>query len=75
MMQENLDFKRFCIITGDINWNIRSNVLRIINDPENNRGKNIRVILLSSAAAEGIHFYGVRYIHILEPYWNYSRIK
>jgi hypothetical protein len=31
--------------------------------------------MISSAIAEGINFRNVRFVHIMEPYWNYSRLK
>jgi superfamily II DNA or RNA helicase len=37
-------------------------------------GEIIKVVLISQAGSEGLDFKGIRQVHILEPYWNFSRI-
>ena len=46
-----------------------------MNTKENKNGEIVRVIMGSSAAAEGINFKNIKYVHIMEPYWNYGRLK
>jgi superfamily II DNA or RNA helicase len=43
-------------------------------DLQHIKNKDIDVILITQAGAEGISLKGVRQVHILEPYWNYIRI-
>jgi hypothetical protein len=38
-------------------------------------GKNIKVVVTSPLAAEGIDFRFIRQVHILDPWWNMSRIE
>lgn len=52
-----------------------SQMLKVIKDPKNRDGSQVRVAVLSQIAAEGIDFRCVRQIHILEPWWNMSRME
>ena len=38
-------------------------------------GFNIQCVLITQAGSEGISLKGVRQVHILDPYWNYIRLK
>ena len=49
--------------------------MEIVKSSDNKYGDIIRVVLLSGSGAEGINFKNVRYVHLMEPFWNYSRIK
>lgn len=50
-------------------------LLQTFNTKENKYGKNVRVIIGSPAMKEGVSLKNVQHVHILEPYWNYSRIN
>jgi len=52
--------------TGDLNY---------ITTPENKDGKNVKVILITRAAAEGLDFKNIRQLHIMEPWYNMNRIE
>lgn len=41
----------------------------------NHTGQLCRVICITSAGAEGLSLKNVRAVHIMEPYWNYVRLK
>jgi len=41
----------------------------------NMHGHNIRVILISKAASEGLDFKFIRQVHILDPWYNLNRIE
>ena len=36
---------------------------------------NINTVLISKKSAEGISFKNINYVHIIEPFWNFSIIK
>jgi len=38
-------------------------------------GDIIQTIIISESGSEGIDLKNVQYVHIMEPYWNYVRIK
>lgn len=67
------DFYSYVEFTSDIDKTNRFNNVKIFNDPLNFNGKNIKITLLSPAGSEGIELANVRYMHILEPYWNTLR--
>jgi hypothetical protein len=52
-----------------------STMLSRVKSPKNRDGKEIKVILSSPIAAEGIDFRYIRQVHILDPWWNMSRIE
>jgi superfamily II DNA or RNA helicase len=49
--------------------------LSAVNSVENYDGSRIKVIIGTPMVSEGITFKNIRQIHILEPYWNSSRIE
>ncbi len=68
------NFKYFSIIKGDLSFDKRNSIQQIFNSPDNKLGDIIHILLISSAGAEGLDLKFIRTVHILEPYWNYSRI-
>lgn len=44
-------------------------------DRDNLYGSILKVLLVTSSAAEGINLKNVRQVHIIEPYWNPIRIE
>lgn len=52
-----------------------SSMLDAVKNRSNSTGKNVKVVVTSPLAAEGIDFRFVRQVHILDPWWNMSRIE
>ena len=52
-----------------------SAMLSVVKNRSNVTGKNIKVVVTSPLAAEGIDFRFIRQVHILDPWWNMSRIE
>lgn len=52
-----------------------SSMLSAVKNRANVSGKNIKVVVTSPLAAEGIDFRFIRQVHILDPWWNMSRIE
>jgi len=73
--QQNQHAKTFAMITGQTHTKDREEIVVQFNSNENKRGANISILLLSRAAAEGLDLRNVRYVHILEPFWSFSRIR
>lgn len=73
--EEGKPFLSYTEFHGDIDTQIRSRNLTDFNQDKNIDGSVIRVILISSAGAEGISLANVRQVHVLEPYWNEVRIE
>lgn len=66
--------KRYAVWTGDVKYESREEIKAVFNQQSNYNGSKIKIILGSPSTKEGISFFNVRQVHILEPYWNYSRI-
>lgn len=66
---------KFAIFSGEQDYEEREKVLQIYRSDENKRGDKLKVLMISSAGAEGLDLKNVRQIHIMEPYWNEIRIK
>ncbi len=65
----------FGIISGDVSAEHRAELVRVFNDPENHNGSILSLLLITSTGAEGLSLDRGRHIHIMEPYWNWSRIR
>jgi hypothetical protein len=66
--------KRFCIWTGDESQKIKDEIKCVFNNPNNFDGSKIKMMLGSPSIKEGVSLLRVKQVHILEPYWNLSRI-
>lgn len=66
---------RFAIWSGDESFKYKEEIKSIFNTKENINGKNIKIILGSPSIKEGVSLNSIRQVHILEPYWNFSRIE
>ena len=65
---------RFSLWTGDESQRMKEEIKKIFNKKENKDGSKIKIMLGSPSVKEGVSFKRVRQVHILEPYWNMSRI-
>ena len=67
---------KYAMITGDkrLSPSNVSEILASTND-ENKDGKMVKVILISMAGSEGVDLKFIRQVHILEPWYNMSRIE
>lgn len=69
-----IEGKKIAVFDGTITLKRKEKLLKEINDPKNKNGDYIKIIIGSPSVSEGISFKNIRQIHILEPYWNLSRI-
>jgi superfamily II DNA or RNA helicase len=67
--------KRYAIWSGDENTKEKDLIRETLNSKENEDGSQIKIILGSPAIKEGVSLLRIRQVHILEPYWNMSRIE
>jgi superfamily II DNA or RNA helicase len=65
---------RYASWTSDIKMQTREEIKAVFNQKANYNGSKLRIILLSPSGKEGLSLRNVRQIHILEPYWNWSRM-
>lgn len=66
--------KRYAVWSGDESINAKDEIKEIFNRSDNLYGNKLKIILGSPAIKEGISLKAVRTVHILEPYWNQSRL-
>ena len=69
------EFKSFIVFDESTSITKRERFKNIFNSEENKDGKFIRIIIGSPIISEGITLKCVRQVHILEPYWNMSKIN
>ena len=66
--------KRFAIWSGDEPQHIKDEIKYIFNQKSNEHGGNIKIMLGSPSIKEGVSLLRVQQVHIIEPYWNMSRM-
>jgi hypothetical protein len=68
---------KYCILTSDKKEIMGStsidNLIKVINNDNNIKGANIKVILITPVASEGLSFYNAREIHLIEPWYHFNR--
>jgi len=67
--------RRFAVWSGDESSNIREEIKRVFNNYNNYNGSKIKIILGTPSIKEGVSLLRVEQVHIIEPYWNMSRLK
>lgn len=71
----NNDLPKYVIYSGMEEESYKTDALKIYNGLDNKYGEKLKILLATSAGAEGLDLKCVRQIHIMEPYWNQMRIK
>ncbi len=67
--------KRYAIWSGDESTKEKDLIREIINTKDNADGSKLKIILGSPAIKEGVSLLRIRQVHIIEPYWNMSRLE
>lgn len=67
--------KRFAIWSGDQQISIKEEIKAVFNNVNNIDGSQIKIILGSPSIKEGVSLLRVQEVHIMEPYWNFSRLN
>ncbi len=66
--------KRFAVWSGDEHHHVKEEIKYIFNKKENADGSKIKIMLGTPSIKEGVSLLRVSQVHILEPYWNMSRM-
>ena len=77
-MEDKQSFRpaKYVMITGDKSFSPNNLAdLKYITSTNNLHGENVRVVLITRAAAEGLDFKNIRQLHVLEPWYNMNRIE
>lgn len=67
--------KRFAVWSGDESITKKDEIREVYNRLDNLYGEKLKIILGSPSIKEGVSLKAVRYVHVLEPYWNKSRLE
>lgn len=69
---------KYCILSSEntevMGGSSIDNLMKIINNPKNIDGSLIKAILITPVAGEGLSFYNVREMHIVEPWFHFNRV-
>ena len=66
---------KYAFLTSDMTGTQIRNLIRTIRSPENMNGSLIRVVVASPLVSEGVDLQNVRQVHVLDPWYNMSRIE
>ena len=66
---------RYAIWSGEETAEQKEKFKEVFNSKGNYNGSKIKIILGSPAIKEGVTLLRVRQVHIIEPYWNMSRLE
>ena len=67
---------KYALISGDSRISPNNNEeIKMLTNDNNFNGKQVKVVLISKAASEGIDLKNIRQVHILEPWYTMSRIE
>ena len=67
--------KRYSVWSGDETHIMKEEIKYVFNQKNNENGSKIKIMLGSPSIKEGVSLLRVEQVHILEPYWNMSRIQ
>jgi superfamily II DNA or RNA helicase len=67
--------KRYAIWSGDETTKVKDDIRETFNNIDNLYGSKLKIILGSPSIKEGVSLKAVRTVHVLEPYWNKSRLE
>lgn len=66
----------YTIISGDSKLTpSKESIISTIRSYENRNGDLIKIVIISQVATEGVDFKNVREIHLLEPWFNMSKVE
>lgn len=66
--------KRYAVWTSDEKITFKEEIKNIYNMKENLNGSKLKLLLISPSGKEGLSLFGVKQAHIIENYWNWSRM-
>ena len=64
----------YCVISGEVDTDVRAELLKVFTSPSNKRGELIPILLFTSTGAEGMDTKYVRAVMAIEPYWHWARM-
>ena len=65
----------YILLSSEVSTPQTNTLLRMARDQRNADGSLVRVIVTTPRISEGVNFRFVRQIHIIDPWWNMSRME
>ncbi len=69
------DSPNYIMISSNITTHQMKEYINYYNHIDNINGNNVQIIIGSAVIHQGVNLLGIREIHILDPWWNYSYIE
>jgi hypothetical protein len=66
---------KYILLSSKISESEISRLLRVAKSDRNQDGSQVRVVVAGPIVSEGVDFRFMRQIHVLDPWWNMSRIE
>jgi len=67
--------RRYAVWSGAENLHEKNTIKQVFNSRENDDASQLQIVIGSPAIKEGVTLRRVRRVHIMEMYWNYSRLQ
>lgn len=67
--------RRFVVWSGDESAREKDLIRATFNSPTNDNASKIQIVIGSPSIKEGVSLMRVRQVHVLESYWNHSRLE
>ena len=65
----------YCLLTSEVSDPETESLLALARSSENKDGSKVRVVIATRRISEGVNFRFIRQLHVLDPWWNNSRIE
>lgn len=70
---------KYCILSSEnreiMGTSTIDDLIKTINNTKNIDGSLIKVILMTPVAGEGLSFYNIREMHLIEPWFHFNRVQ
>lgn len=75
---KEIDNPKYCILSSsdpEIMGNTTiDNLMSVVNNPLNQNGELVKIVLMTPVAGEGLNFQNIREIHLLESWYHFNRV-
>jgi len=75
LLKEGPGRNRYALWSGDETQEQKEMIRSVVNSCANKDGTQCKVVLGTPAIREGVSLLRVKQVHIMEPYWNISRLE
>lgn len=66
--------KRYAVFSGEETMREKDRIRAVFNSAENDNGQRLQIVIGSPAIKEGVSLMRIMQVHVLELYWNWSRL-